>query len=92
MLMEQTVDKSYGKASEGHHDPLTGFVSAGHAGWAGWFRPKAKPFLSFFTAVSFADGEKCKLGKVAKPLCRPTEATGVAGGFDYCLFIMRQSR
>ena len=73
MLMEQTVDKSYGKASEGHHDPLTGFVSTGHAGRAGWFRPKAKPFLSFFTAVSFADGRE-------------------TGGFDYCLFIMRQSR
>ena len=47
MLMEQTVDKSYGKASEGHHDPLTGFVSAGHAGWAGVVSTKSEtvPFI-----------------------------------------------
>ena len=69
----QTVDKPYEKVSEGHHAPLTGFVSTGYAGRAGWFRPKAKPFLPFFTAVSFADSEKCKLDKVAKPLCRHAE-------------------
>ncbi len=68
----QTVDKPYEKVSEGHHAPLTGFVSTGYAGRAWWFRPKAKPFFAFFT-VSFADSEKCKLDKVAKPLCRHTE-------------------
>ena len=69
----QTVDKPYEKMSEGHDAPLTGFVSTGYAGRAGWFRSKAKPFLSFFTAVSSADSEKCKLDKVAKPLCRHAE-------------------
>ena len=28
----QTVDKPYEKVSEGHHNPLTGFVSTGYAG------------------------------------------------------------
>ena len=31
----------------------------------GWFRPSPKPFLTFFTAVSSADSEKCKLVKAA---------------------------
>ena len=79
----QTVDKSYEKVSEGHHAPLTGFVSTGYAGRAGWFQPKAKPFLSFFTAVSSADSKKCKLDKVALPLCRHAEA-----GSDMCRILL----
>ena len=33
----QVVDKPYEEVSEGHHDPLTGFVSTGYAGRAGGF-------------------------------------------------------
>ena len=69
----QAVDKPYEEVPEGYHDPLTGFVLTGYAGRAGWFRPKSKSFLSFFTAVSFADSEKCKPDKVARPLCRHAE-------------------
>ena len=71
----QAVDKPYKKVSEGHYAPLAEFVSTGYAGRVEWFHPKAKPFLPFFTAVSFADSEKCKLDKAAKPLCRHTERT-----------------
>ena len=31
----QIVDKPYEEVPEGHHDPLTGFVSTGYAGRAG---------------------------------------------------------
>ena len=74
----QTVDKPYGEVTEGHHDPPSGFVSTGYAGRAGRFRPKPKPFLAFFTAVSFADSEKWKFDKVAKPLY---QHAGACDGF-----------
>ena len=83
----QTVDKPYGEVSEGHHDPPSGFVSTSYAGRAGRFRPKQKPFLSFFMAVSFADSEKWKFDKVALPLCRHA---GACDGFPQA-FLLRFS-
>ena len=84
----QIVDKPYEEVPEGHHDPLTGFVSTGYAGRAGRFRPKPKPFLAFFTAVSFADSEKCKFDKVALPLCRHAEQAAPKTRFGAACFVL----
>ena len=45
----------------------TEIVSARFPGGAGRFRLQPKPFLTFFTAVSLADSEKCPLPQKRNP-------------------------
>ena len=44
----QTVDKPYGEVTEGHHDPLSGFVSTGYTGRTGRFLVKVETIPSVF--------------------------------------------
>ena len=41
----QVVDKPYEEVSEGHHDPLTGFVSTGYAGRGGSAKGETIPSI-----------------------------------------------
>ena len=88
----QTVDKPYGEVTEGHHDPPSGFVSTGYTGRTGRFWSKSKPFLLFFTAVSFANSEKWKFDKEAKPLCRHAEAPSIRMVMERMLFTFMKSK